>query len=521
MSATAAFEPFASIDAAFRAQVSERGDRTALIFEGETRSFTRLGGDVERLATWLIGEGLAPGDRIAWWGKNHPDFVTLMLACARADVVLVVVNWRLAQREVETILADAVPARLFITEEFTASAPPGAIVAGMPIAALMPAEPVVWKDVDPAHPFLQLYTSGTTGVPKGVPQTQSNHLAAYHAYAHSGFGIWSPADRCLIGLPVFHAIGANFCLYSLLQGAAVHLLREFSIDATRNALATGAITRMPLVPTMIDMLTRDDAITAMDHTALQTIMYGGSTIPHTVLSRAIAVFGCEFAQCYAATETTAAATCLAPADHLGDNPPLRSCGRPMAGIELRIIDEAGHPLAAGETGEVALRGPSVMTGYWNRPEQTAQVLRDGWYLTGDAAYQDQCGLVTIVDRTKDMMISGGENVYPSEVESALREHPDIADVGVVGAPDERWGHRITAAIVLAAEAQAINLDSIKLFLAPRIARYKHPKQLLLVDALPRNPTGKLLRQPLVDQAVSAWQSDREAESVPSPTIAAS
>jgi acyl-CoA synthetase (AMP-forming)/AMP-acid ligase II len=520
MSVTAAFEPFASIDAAFRAQVSENGDRAALIFEGETRSFAHLGGDVERVSAWLISEGLAPGDRIAWWGKNHPDFVTLMLACARSGVVLVVVNWRLAQREVETILADATPAQLFITEEFTASAPPGAIIAGMPVAALVPAEPVVWKEVDPARPFLQLYTSGTTGVPKGVPQTQSNHLAAYHAYAHSGFGIWSPADRCLISLPVFHAIGANFCLYSLLQGATVHMLREFSIDATRSALATGAITRMPLVPTIIDMLTLDDAIVAMDHTALQTIIYGGSAIPLSVLSRAIAVFGCEFAQCYAATETTAAATCLTPADHLGDDPPLRSCGRPMAGIELRIIDEAGQPVAAGETGEVALRGASVMAGYWNRPEQTASVLQDGWYLTGDAAHQDLSGLVTIVDRTKDMMISGGENVYPSEVESALREHPAVADVGVIGAPDERWGHRITAAIVLAAETPAINLDTIRTFLTPRIARYKHPKQLLLVNALPRNPTGKLLRQPLVDLAVSEWQSDREAETVPSPTTAA-
>jgi acyl-CoA synthetase (AMP-forming)/AMP-acid ligase II len=499
------------IDAAFRAQADARADAVALLFEGRQWTFGDLSRAVDHLAAWMIGDGFEPGDRIAWWGKNHADYIMLLLASARVGVVLAVINWRLAEREVTQILADCAPRCVVVTEEFVDRAPAGSFVAGSggggltTLASLEPRTAVTWPPVVPHAPFLLLYTSGTTGLPKGVPQTHNNHLAAYRAWATSGFGVWGTADRCLICLPVFHAIGSNFSLFTLLQGASLHLLREFSLDGMRDALGSGTITRMPLVPTMVDMLVADPGIAGQDHEALRQIYYGGSTIAAPTLRRGMAIFDCDFAQCYAATETTAAGTCLAPEDHRGDDPPLRSCGRAMNGVSLRIVDAAGHDVPDGTVGEIMLAGSNIADGYWQRPAESASAFRDRWYMTGDAGIRDATGLVTIVDRTRDMMISGGENVYPSEVEAALRGHEDVADVAVVGAPDARWGHRIVAAIVARDGCPPPALDTLRRYLDPVIARYKHPRQLLVVGALPRNPTGKLLRQPLIEQAVREWQ----------------
>ena len=209
---------------------------------------------------------------------------------------------------------------------------------------------------DAAAPFLQLYTSGTTGVPKGVPQTHLNHMAAYRAWADSGIGQWAPGDVCLIALPVFHAIGANFTLFTLLQGGAVYLLREFSPDSALKALDQGGVTRMPLVPTLIDMLSRDERVQALDHGRLQSIIYGGSGVSLPTLQRGMTVFGCQFTQVYAATETTAAAVSLSPDDHLGENPPLRAAGRVQKGLELKVVNERGEEAATGEVGEIAPAG---------------------------------------------------------------------------------------------------------------------------------------------------------------------
>lgn len=214
------------------------------------------------------------------------------------------------------------------------------------------------------------------------------------------------------------------------------------------------------------------------------------------------VFGCQFTQVYAATETTAAAVSLAPDDHLGENPPLRAAGRVQKGLELKVFNERGEEAATGEVGEIALRGASIMGGYWRRPAETAKVLRDGWYMTGDAGFVDETGLVTVVDRTRDMMISGGENVYPSEVEAALLEHPDIQETAVFGVPDARWDSRIAAAAVLrpGVNPATVDLATVRTFLESRIARYKHPRQLMILDQLPRTPTGKVVRGVLIEAA---------------------
>jgi acyl-CoA synthetase (AMP-forming)/AMP-acid ligase II len=511
MSEASVFQRVSTIDEAFRAQVSARPNAPALLFEGSCRTFAQLDAEAARIAGFFATSGFVSGDRVAWWGKNHADFVALLLACARSGVVLVVVNWRLALREVEQILADAAPKFVMASEEFAKTLSRTAwrgyaagTVAISGIASLTAtvrnSEPGPGSLPDGSQPFLQLYTSGTTGIPKGVPQTHANHLATYQAWAGSGIGLWGPDDCCMITLPVFHAIGSNFTLYTLLQGASVHMLREFSPEEMRDALASGAITRMPLVPTLVDVLANDEAVRNIDHLRLKTIIYGGSSISLPVLKNGMTVFGCDFTQVYAATETTAAGTSLAPEDHLGDNPPLTSCGRAQPGVTLAIVNEAGQPVPAGTVGEIAMRGGHVMQGYWNRPEETAKVLREGWYFTGDAGHIDATGLVTIVDRTRDMMISGGENIYPSEVEVVMRDHPAVADVAVFGVPDPHWGHRVSAALVLRAGADRFSPDEIRSFLDPLIARYKHPRQFLYIDALPRNPTGKILRGELIAMA---------------------
>jgi acyl-CoA synthetase (AMP-forming)/AMP-acid ligase II len=496
----------------FATWVRAQPDACALVFEGREFTYATLDADARHVASFLIkGLGLGVGDRVAWWGKNHSDYVALLLGCALSGAVLVAINWRLAIREVEGIIDDCAPKVIIATEEFAEALNtmpiPGFVAGDDAIAGvasfLVQARAATCAVIDQPRsdlPFLQLYTSGTTGIPKGVPQTHANHLATYQAWAGSGIGLWGPDDCCMITLPVFHAIGSNFTLYTLLQGASLHMLREFSPDEMREALGSGAITRMPLVPTLIDVLANDEAVRNMDHRRLKTIIYGGSSISLPVLKNGMTVFGCDFTQVYAATETTAAGTSLAPEDHLGNHPPLTSCGRAQPGVTLAIVNEAGQPVPAGTVGEIAMRGGHVMQGYWNRPEETAKVLREGWYFTGDAGHIDATGLVTIVDRTRDMMISGGENIYPSEVEVVMRDHPAVADVAVFGVPDPHWGNRVAAALVLRAGADRYSPDEIRSFLDPLIARYKHPRQFLYIDALPRNPTGKILRGELIAMA---------------------
>jgi fatty-acyl-CoA synthase len=249
------------------------------------------------------------------------------------------------------------------------------------------------------------------------------------------------------------------------------------------------------VPAVILFVMQQPDIATRDVSSVRQVIYGASPIAEELLVQAAAKFKCDFVQVYGLTETTGGGTNLKPADHDAARNKLRSCGKPNKGVEVRIVDEAGNDVPQGEVGEIIMRGGSIMKGYWNKSEATADAVKDGWFYSGDAGFLDEEGYVFIHDRVKDMIVSGGENIYPAEVENALFAHPDIADVAVIGVPDEKWGEAVKACVVLA-EGKTLSEDEIIAFARARIAGYKLPKSVDFVAALPRNPSGKILRREL-------------------------
>jgi fatty-acyl-CoA synthase len=295
-------------------------------------------------------------------------------------------------------------------------------------------------------------------------------------------------------MPLFHVAGANLGMLALLQGARAVVLKETEGGAILQAIETETIRHAFLVPAVINMLLQNPRIDEVDLSSLTHVYYGASPISEDVLTRAQARFGVDFTQLYGLTETLGGGTYLPPADHDPARGKLRSCGLPAIGYEVRVQNE-GRDCAPFEVGEIQIRSTGLMKGYWNRPEATAEAIRDGWFHSGDAGYFDTEGYLFIHDRVKDMIVSGGENVYPAEVENALFSHPDVADAAVVGIPDDRWGEAVKAIVVLRPGASA---DAAALInhCRPLIAGYKVPKSVDFIGALPRNPSGKVLRREL-------------------------
>jgi acyl-CoA synthetase (AMP-forming)/AMP-acid ligase II len=310
------------------------------------------------------------------------------------------------------------------------------------------------------------------------------------------FGNWHERDVSLVCMPLFHIGGSGWALVGLYAGAQNVLAREFDPPTILRLMAELGVTKAFFVPAMILFLLQSPHCANTDFSALELIVYGAAPAPIELLRNALKHFGCGFAQVYGLTETTGAITYLPPEDH-GEHAieRLKSCGKPMAGVEIKILDASGHELPAGEVGEVVCRTPQVMLGYWNLPDATKAAIRAGWFYTGDAGYMDGDGYVYIYDRVKDMIISGGENIYPAEVENALFGHPAIADVAVIGVPHEKWGEAVKAVVVKKPGAD-VTMDELIEFARGRIAGYKVPRSIDFVDALPRNPSGKILKREL-------------------------
>jgi acyl-CoA synthetase (AMP-forming)/AMP-acid ligase II len=495
-----------------RHHVRVRPDRTAIHYEGRDITFAELDLCTNQVANGLAAEGLKPQARVAILSKNAPAFFHLWFGGAKADAVLVPVNFRLAPAEIAFVIEDAGAELLFVGGDFypvvekvqhdlrsvrRIIALDGGHATWIDCAQWLAAQPTH----DPALPIaaencaIQMYTSGTTGHPKGA-QLSHNGLLYLTRVALEAFGAWHDNDVNLVCMPLFHIGGSGWALIGLYRGVPTVLLRDADPAVILRIVPEQKITKAFVVPALLLFLLQNPQCAKTDFSSLELIVYGASPAPVELVRNSRKVLGCELAQVYGLTETTGAITYLPPEDHTGDRTErLKSCGKPMPGIEIRVVDAAGKDVATGDVGEIVTRSPQTMLGYWHRPEENGRAIRDDWFYTGDAGYLDADGYIYIYDRVKDMIISGGENIYPAEVENALFGHPAVADVAVIGVPDEKWGEAVKAIVVKRPGAEA-NPEELIGFARERIAHYKAPRTVDFVDALPRTPTGKILKREL-------------------------
>ncbi len=477
----------------------------ALTYEDTTISFGELDERSSRVANALVNAGIMAGDRVAVLSKNCPEFYEIVFGCNKIGAIVVGLNWRLAAPEIAAIAADSAPKLVIVgateRELLTAAVDQATIV---PLGV----EYDAWRDAasgaDPGRSgapddvALLLYTSGTTGVPKGVMLTNGG----MEYTGRIGSEIWgmTAASVNLVAMPLFHIGGIGYGLSTMAQGGHTVLMREVDPPAIIAAIAAHGVTHSFFVPAVIQLLLATPGVEDADLSSLQLLSYGASPIGDAVLRRALDVFGCGFMQVYGMTETSGTVVALQPEDHHADGELsylLRSCGRVFPWVELRIIDPVTlSDVAQGAVGEIWLRSGMVTAGYWNKPGETAEAIVDGgWLRTGDAAYQDEGGYVYLFDRFKDMIVSGGENVYPAEVENVLYDHVSVAEAAVIGVPDERWGETVKAIVVVKPETSTDAAELIA-FARTRLAKYKCPTSIDFVAVLPRNASGKVLKKEL-------------------------
>jgi fatty-acyl-CoA synthase len=501
-----------------RMQANARGDAIAFEFEGRTTTFAALDRNTNRVANALKAIGVKRGERVAYLGKNSDIFFELLFGAIKAGVVMTPINWRLAGPEVAFIIEDCKAPVLFVGPEFVAlerglrDKLPGvrtiiATEGGAPewqdFAAWRDAQSADDPDVtvSPNDIAMQLYTSGTTGKPKGAMLAHASfvNLIRMGGSAEAPeWNRWKSDDVSLVAMPVFHIGGAGWGVMGLCQGARGVIARDFDPTKVLDFFEQSGITKLFMVPAAMQFVVRQPRARQVDFSRLKYMLYGASPIPAALLKECIEVFKCGFVQLYGMTETTGAIVALPPEDHIEGLERMRSAGKALPGVELAIIDAEGKQLPPGEVGEIATRSGSNMAGYWNLPKSTASTLgKDGWLRTGDAGYMDRDGYLYIHDRIKDMIISGGENVYPAEVESAICDHPDVAEAAVIGIPDDKWGEAVKAVVVMKPGKNATATDIIN-FTRERIAGFKTPKTVEFIAALPRNPSGKILRRQLRD-----------------------
>ena len=483
---------------------------TALALREDDRifSYAELEERTAKFASALLTAGLKKGDRIAWIGKNSDLYFTLFYGAARVGIVMVPIGWRLAPVEWAYVLKDtgakmiftgvgfngagnALTGQLADVERIIGEAEARAMIDGQ--------ERIAFEAAGPDDAVLQLYTSGTTGNPKGAVLSNRNLFAlrkhsenSDHAYTK-----WDDDEVVLIAMPCAHIGGTGLGVMALCSGLPGLVLAEFIPDSVFDAIETGGATRLFVVPAALQMMVNHPRCASVDYSRLKYILYGAAPIPVELLRQCLKMFGAQFIQVYGMTETTGTICMLPPEDHdPAGNDRMRSAGKPLPGVELRVVDQAGQDLPVGDVGEIWTRSSNNMLGYWNLPDATKGTMADGgWVRTGDAGYLDADGYLYIHDRVKDMIITGGENVYPAEVESAIYGHPDVLEVAVIGVPDDKWGESVKAICVAKPGAQ-IDAESVMSWARERIAGFKTPKSVDVIAALPRNASGKILRKDL-------------------------
>jgi acyl-CoA synthetase (AMP-forming)/AMP-acid ligase II len=501
-----------------RVQAGLRPDSTALWFEGSATSFAEVDARANRVANALIAADVRPGDRVAYLGKNMDVYYEIVFGTAKARGALAAINNRLAASEMQFIASDAKAKVLFVAKEFYDIA--AVIAEELPdlkgiiaidgghndwpsysdvISRFPEDDPMLEAQAD--DDVIQLYTSGTTGLPKGVMLTNANYMAFMRQCAVLEWSSYGVGEAVMNAMPLFHVAGVNVGILAMAQGAETVILREIVPMELLKLISEKKIAHAFWVPAVILMLTQIPNVEDADFSSLKQVFYGASPITEDLLLQAKELMGARFTQLYGLTETVGGGTFLPPEAHDPAWGKLRSCGVPYPGTVIRCMDGDGNPVPTGEVGEIAIKSDFVMKGYWNRPEATEEAIRDGFFYTGDAGYFDEDGFLFIHDRVKDMIISGGENIYPAEVENAVFGHPDVADVAVIGVPDEKWGEAVKAIVVRKPDTNP-DADAIIAWARDRIAGYKCPKSVDFADELPRNPSGKILRKDLREKY---WQ----------------
>ena len=495
-------------------------DREMLLLGSERRTWREEYDAACTVAQAARRDGIGVGNRIAFLDRNGIAYFDFLFGGSLIGAVNVAVNWRLSPVEMAAIIDDAAAPVLAIHSDYlpaladmqsTLPSVRTIVVFGDAPGACDDVRAVTfeeWVDgcpaEDPGHVgdlndvSMQLYTSGTTGLPKGVMLTNAN-LSTAIGDAAATFSITDDTVS-LVAMPLFHIGGSGWALCAMSRGGRSVIVRDVHPAALLDLIASERITEMFLVPAVLMLLLATPSLTSTDLSSLRVIFYGASPISEDVLVRCMAAFGCGFCQVYGMTETTGAITALRFEDHDPDGPRrglLRSAGKPHRFVELRIVDPStGAAAPPGVVGEVWTRSPYNMAGYWAKASETATTIdADGWLRTGDAGYVDDEGYLYLHDRIKDMVVSGGENVYPAEVVNVLLAHPSIADAAVIGVPDERWGETVKAIIVLA-PGEALDEAGVIAHCRDNLAHYKCLTSVEATALLPRNPSGKILKREL-------------------------
>lgn len=490
----------------------ECGDRKFTYLEMQSR--------IERLATSLSEFGLGPGDRVAVVLRNLPEYVETLLACARQGFICVPINRRLSAHEISVVL-DHCEAKVVVTEPGIPHAM-STLKSRRRIGVLVgPVDtvtdgPYTYESLiaerdegatPPAHnagadPQAIYYTSGTTGQAKGVVRTYASNLAmATGVLRRIPFPL-SEVDGCLYTIPLHSAGFWGGAFPTLMRGGRLVIMPDFDAQEALRQLGSGRITNLLMVPTMWEMILQVEGSADVDVSGVRFTFWGGAPMSETTVRRLDAWLPVHPLGAYGLTEST---VCVISDDSIFESGRVNSAGLPVEGMELRIVDEDGSPVPAGEPGEVCLRGPIVMSHYWNSPRLTEQTIRDGWLHTGDWGYMDPDGALTVIDRKKDMLISGGENVYPAEVENVIANIPGVRQVAVVGLPDDVWGQRVCACLV-ADPAVVAAEDVEEACRAGGLARYKRPRTVVFLDELPMNSVGKIMKYKLVEHLASGSDS---------------